>query len=91
MQYLQKKYLIIWNNQYTFDIESWSIKIKIKHWVESFFGAKIITMNSHRLSKKVENETYYETYDALQKYNHYASTGLFYFTFFRKINLKQNN
>ncbi|KAL5579963.1 hypothetical protein UlMin_012405 [Ulmus minor] len=29
-----------------------SIRIEIKHWVELFFGVKVIAMNSHRLLGK---------------------------------------
>nr|YP_009973442.1 ribosomal protein L23 [Halophila beccarii]YP_009973457.1 ribosomal protein L23 [Halophila beccarii]QNH92893.1 ribosomal protein L23 [Halophila beccarii]QNH92908.1 ribosomal protein L23 [Halophila beccarii] len=40
------------NNQYTSDVESGSTKTEIKHWVELFFGVKVIAMNSHRLPRK---------------------------------------
>nr|YP_009413563.1 ribosomal protein L23 [Allotropa virgata]ASN78885.1 ribosomal protein L23 [Allotropa virgata]ASN78908.1 ribosomal protein L23 [Allotropa virgata] len=39
-------------NQYTFNVESGSTRTEIKHWIERFFGVKIIAMNSHRLPGK---------------------------------------
>lgn len=36
-------------NQYTSNVESGSTRTEIKHWVELFFGVKVIAMNSHRL------------------------------------------
>nr|YP_009141576.1 ribosomal protein L23 [Lens culinaris]AGW45942.1 ribosomal protein L23 [Lens culinaris]AIL56101.1 ribosomal protein L23 [Lens culinaris] len=39
-------------NQYTFNVESGSTRTEIKHWVELFFGVKVIAMNSHRLPLK---------------------------------------
>ena len=36
-------------NQYTFNVESGITRTEIKHWVELFFGVKVIAMNSHRL------------------------------------------
>nr|UUF92594.1 ribosomal protein L23 [Allium fasciculatum]UUF92595.1 ribosomal protein L23 [Allium fasciculatum] len=50
MQYLQKK--VLGNNQYTSNVESGSTRTEIKHWVELFFGVKVIAMNSHRLPGK---------------------------------------
>ncbi|AES67740.1 50S ribosomal protein L23 [Medicago truncatula] len=38
--------------QYTFNVESGSTRIEIKHWVELFFDVKVIAMNSHRLPIK---------------------------------------
>ncbi|KAK8327001.1 hypothetical protein V6Z12_A11G154000, partial [Gossypium hirsutum] len=37
---------------YTSNAESGSTRTEIKHWVELFFGVKIIVMNSHRLLGK---------------------------------------
>uniref|UniRef100_A0A0E0MSU7 Uncharacterized protein n=1 Tax=Oryza rufipogon TaxID=4529 RepID=A0A0E0MSU7_ORYRU len=37
-------------NQYTFNVESGFTKTEIKHWVELFFGVKVVAVNSHRLS-----------------------------------------
>ena len=39
-------------NQYTSNVESGSTRTEIKHWVELFFGVKVIAMNSHRLPGK---------------------------------------
>ncbi|KAG5617549.1 hypothetical protein H5410_017373, partial [Solanum commersonii] len=51
-----------------------STRTEIKHWVELFFGVKVIAMNSHRLPGKsrrmgpIMGHTMHYTYD------HYAST-----------------
>jgi large subunit ribosomal protein L23 len=39
-------------NQYTFNVESGFTKTEIKHWVELFFGVKVVAVNSHRLPGK---------------------------------------
>jgi ribosomal protein L23 len=39
-------------NQYTFNVESGFLKTEIKHWVELFFGVKVVAMNIHRLPGK---------------------------------------
>nr|YP_009470994.1 ribosomal protein L23 [Anemopaegma chamberlaynii]YP_009471015.1 ribosomal protein L23 [Anemopaegma chamberlaynii]AVF97618.1 ribosomal protein L23 [Anemopaegma chamberlaynii]AVF97639.1 ribosomal protein L23 [Anemopaegma chamberlaynii] len=39
-------------NQYTSNVESGSTRTELKHWVELFFGVKVIAMNSHRLPGK---------------------------------------
>nr|YP_009413630.1 ribosomal protein L23 [Monotropsis odorata]ASN79017.1 ribosomal protein L23 [Monotropsis odorata] len=39
-------------NQYTFNVESRLTKTEVKHWIELFFGVKVIAMNSHRLPGK---------------------------------------
>nr|YP_010575523.1 ribosomal protein L23 [Corydalis platycarpa]YP_010575552.1 ribosomal protein L23 [Corydalis platycarpa]UZM11210.1 ribosomal protein L23 [Corydalis platycarpa]UZM11211.1 ribosomal protein L23 [Corydalis platycarpa] len=44
--------LLVGNNQYTSNVESGSTRTEIKHWVELFFGVKVIAMNSHRLPGK---------------------------------------
>ncbi len=83
MQYLQTKVFgySIEKNQYTLNVGSGLTRTVIKQWVELFFGVKVIAMNSHRLSGKgIKNRTHYGTYNALQTYDHYPSTGLFYFT-----------
>nr|YP_010966758.1 ribosomal protein L23 [Opuntia macrorhiza]YP_010966772.1 ribosomal protein L23 [Opuntia macrorhiza]WNM92988.1 ribosomal protein L23 [Opuntia macrorhiza]WNM93002.1 ribosomal protein L23 [Opuntia macrorhiza] len=38
--------------KYTSNAESGSTRAEIKHWVELFFGVKIIAMNSHRIPRK---------------------------------------
>ncbi|KAL9379642.1 hypothetical protein Peur_028124 [Populus x canadensis] len=43
---------LLLKNQYTFNVESGSTRTKIKHWVELFFGVKVIAMNNHRLLGK---------------------------------------
>jgi large subunit ribosomal protein L23 len=43
------------NTQYTFNtfnVESGFTKTEIKHWVELFFGVKVVAVNSHRLPGK---------------------------------------
>ena len=54
MQYLQTKVFgySIEKNQYTFNLESGLTRTEIKHWVELFFGVKVLAMNSHRLPRK---------------------------------------
>nr|YP_010273501.1 ribosomal protein L23 [Calystegia soldanella]UKO31909.1 ribosomal protein L23 [Calystegia soldanella]BDR61527.1 ribosomal protein L23 [Calystegia soldanella] len=47
-----KSIRLLGKNQYTFNIESGSTKTEIKHWIELFFGVKVIAMNSHRLPAK---------------------------------------
>nr|YP_010388543.1 ribosomal protein L23 [Illicium difengpi]UPQ43203.1 ribosomal protein L23 [Illicium difengpi] len=44
--------LLMVNNQYTSNVESGSTRTEIKHWVELFFGVKVIAINSHRLPRK---------------------------------------
>nr|YP_009413587.1 ribosomal protein L23 [Hemitomes congestum]ASN78930.1 ribosomal protein L23 [Hemitomes congestum] len=39
-------------NQYTFNVESGSTRTEIKHWIELFFGVRVISINSHRLPGK---------------------------------------
>jgi large subunit ribosomal protein L23 len=39
-------------NQYTFNVESGLTRTEIKHWVELFFGVKVIAINSHGLPGK---------------------------------------
>ncbi|KAI3895168.1 hypothetical protein MKX03_025560 [Papaver bracteatum] len=79
--FTDKSIRLLGNNKYTYNVESGSTRTEIKHWVELFFGVKVISMNSHRLPGKGRriNGTY-GTYNALQTYDHYASTGLFYST-----------
>nr|YP_009686527.1 ribosomal protein L23 [Corchorus capsularis]YP_009686546.1 ribosomal protein L23 [Corchorus capsularis]YP_009686610.1 ribosomal protein L23 [Corchorus olitorius]YP_009686629.1 ribosomal protein L23 [Corchorus olitorius]QDS78346.1 ribosomal protein L23 [Corchorus capsularis]QDS78365.1 ribosomal protein L23 [Corchorus capsularis]QDS78429.1 ribosomal protein L23 [Corchorus olitorius]QDS78448.1 ribosomal protein L23 [Corchorus olitorius]UNV38848.1 ribosomal protein L23 [Corchorus olitorius] len=43
---------LLLKNQYTSNVESGSTRTEIKHWVELFFGVKVIAMNSHRLPRK---------------------------------------
>nr|UZC31045.1 ribosomal protein L23 [Medicago coronata]UZC31121.1 ribosomal protein L23 [Medicago coronata] len=47
-----KSISLLGKNQYTFNVESGSTRTEIKHWVELFFGVKVIAMNSHRLPIK---------------------------------------
>nr|YP_010474546.1 ribosomal protein L23 [Corydalis trachycarpa]YP_010474562.1 ribosomal protein L23 [Corydalis trachycarpa]UVH68833.1 ribosomal protein L23 [Corydalis trachycarpa]UVH68849.1 ribosomal protein L23 [Corydalis trachycarpa] len=44
--------LLVGKNQYTSNVETGSTRTEIKHWVELFFGVKVIAMNSHRLPGK---------------------------------------
>nr|YP_010611217.1 ribosomal protein L23 [Trigonotis barkamensis]YP_010611237.1 ribosomal protein L23 [Trigonotis barkamensis]YP_010611472.1 ribosomal protein L23 [Trigonotis cinereifolia]YP_010611492.1 ribosomal protein L23 [Trigonotis cinereifolia]YP_010611558.1 ribosomal protein L23 [Trigonotis coreana]YP_010611578.1 ribosomal protein L23 [Trigonotis coreana]YP_010611642.1 ribosomal protein L23 [Trigonotis corispermoides]YP_010611662.1 ribosomal protein L23 [Trigonotis corispermoides]YP_010611727.1 ribo len=95
--FTDKSIRLLGKNQYTSNVESGSTRTEIKHWVELFFGVKVIAMNSHRLPGKgrrmgpiMGHRTYYGTYNALQTYDHYASTGLFYSTSYKEKNLNQN-
>ncbi|PNT12338.2 hypothetical protein POPTR_011G074401v4 [Populus trichocarpa] len=47
-----KSIRLLLKNQYTSNVESGSTRTEIKHWVELFFGVKVIAMNSHRLPGK---------------------------------------
>ena len=47
-----KSIRLLLKNQYTSNVESGSTRTEIKHWVELFFGVKVIAMNSHRLPVK---------------------------------------
>lgn len=46
--FTNKSLRLFQKNQYTFNVESGLTKTEIKHWVELFFGVKVIAMNSHR-------------------------------------------
>ncbi|BBH02965.1 hypothetical protein Prudu_013691 [Prunus dulcis] len=61
--FTDKSIRLLGKNQYTSNVESGSTRTEIKHWFELFFGVK-------------KNGTYYGTYNALQTYDHYASTGM---------------
>lgn len=50
--YTNKGIRLLVKNQYTFNVESGLTRTEIKHWVELFFGVKVIAMNSHRLPVK---------------------------------------
>ncbi|KAJ0773679.1 putative ribosomal protein L25/L23 [Helianthus annuus] len=50
--FTDKSIRLLGKNQYTSNVESGSTRIEIKHWVEHFFGVKVIAMNSHRLRGK---------------------------------------
>nr|QQV39215.1 ribosomal protein L23 [Macaranga tanarius]QQV39233.1 ribosomal protein L23 [Macaranga tanarius] len=50
--FTDKSIRLLGKNQYTFNVESGSTRTEIKHWVELFFGVKVIAMNSHRLPGK---------------------------------------
>nr|YP_009108968.1 ribosomal protein L23 [Corallorhiza bulbosa]YP_009108978.1 ribosomal protein L23 [Corallorhiza bulbosa]AIW51247.1 ribosomal protein L23 [Corallorhiza bulbosa]AIW51258.1 ribosomal protein L23 [Corallorhiza bulbosa] len=50
--FTEKSIRLLGNNQYTSNVESGSTRTEIKHWVELFFGVKVIAMNSHRLPVK---------------------------------------
>nr|YP_010286837.1 ribosomal protein L23 [Hydrocharis dubia]UKT60895.1 ribosomal protein L23 [Hydrocharis dubia] len=51
--FTEKSIRLLGNNQYTSNVESGSTKTEIKHWVELFFGVKVIAMNSHRLGRRI--------------------------------------
>ena len=48
----EKSLRLLGNNQYTSNVESGSTRTEIKHWVELFFGVKVIAINSHQLPGK---------------------------------------
>ncbi|KAJ0773664.1 putative ribosomal protein L25/L23 [Helianthus annuus] len=50
--FTDKSIRLLGKNQYTSNVESGSTRTEIKHWVELFFGVKVIAMNSHRLREK---------------------------------------
>ena len=50
--FTEKSIRLLGNNQYTSNVESGSTRTEIKHWVELFFGVKVIAMNSHQLPVK---------------------------------------
>jgi len=50
--FTDKSTRLLGKNQYTSNVESGSTRTEIKHWVELFFGVKVIAMNSHRLPGK---------------------------------------
>nr|YP_010286921.1 ribosomal protein L23 [Hydrocharis morsus-ranae]UKT60979.1 ribosomal protein L23 [Hydrocharis morsus-ranae] len=51
--FTEKSIRLLGNNQYTSNVESGSTRTEIKHWVELFFGVKVIAMNSHRLGRRM--------------------------------------
>nr|YP_009738972.1 ribosomal protein L23 [Hedysarum taipeicum]QIC19351.1 ribosomal protein L23 [Hedysarum taipeicum]UFP91346.1 ribosomal protein L23 [Hedysarum taipeicum] len=50
--FTKKSIRLLEKNQYTFNVESGLTRTEIKHWVELFFGVKVIAINSHRLPIK---------------------------------------
>ena len=50
--FTEKSLRLLGKNQYTFNVESGFTKTEIKHWVELFFGVKVVAVNSHRLPGK---------------------------------------
>ena len=50
--YTNKGIRLLVKNQYTSNVESGSTRTEIKHWVELFFGVKVVAVNSHRLPGK---------------------------------------
>src|ERR1044072_761165 len=50
--FTDKSIRLLGKNQYTSNVESGSTRTEIKHWVERFFGVKVIAMYSHRLPVK---------------------------------------
>ncbi|TMW88570.1 hypothetical protein EJD97_018379 [Solanum chilense] len=47
-----KSIRLLGKNQYNSNVKSGSTRTEIKHWLELFFGVKVIAMNSHRLPVK---------------------------------------
>ena len=50
--FTDKSIRLLGKNQYASNVKLGSTKTEIKHWVELFFGVKVIVMNSHRLLGK---------------------------------------
>nr|QBC71376.1 ribosomal protein L23 [Anacampseros filamentosa]QBC71377.1 ribosomal protein L23 [Anacampseros filamentosa] len=50
--FTDKSLRLLGKNQYTYNVQSGSTRAEIRHWVELFFGVKVIAMNSHRLPRK---------------------------------------
>nr|YP_010964731.1 ribosomal protein L23 [Hedysarum longigynophorum]WNM89386.1 ribosomal protein L23 [Hedysarum longigynophorum] len=50
--FTDKSIRLLEKNQYTLNVESGLTRTEIKHWVELFFGVKVIAINSHRLPIK---------------------------------------
>nr|YP_010510745.1 ribosomal protein L23 [Echium plantagineum]YP_010510765.1 ribosomal protein L23 [Echium plantagineum]UHA56124.1 ribosomal protein L23 [Echium plantagineum]UHA56144.1 ribosomal protein L23 [Echium plantagineum] len=50
--FTDKSIRLLGKNQYTSNVESGYTRTEIKHWVELFFGVKVIAMKSHRLPVK---------------------------------------
>jgi len=86
--FTDKSIRLLGKNQYTSNVESGSTRTEIKHWVELFFGVKVIAMNSHRLPGKGRRMGIMG--HTMHSYDHYASTGLFYSTSYKEKNLNQN-
>nr|WNN13564.1 ribosomal protein L23 [Danxiaorchis yangii]WNN13569.1 ribosomal protein L23 [Danxiaorchis yangii] len=57
--FTEKSIRLLGNNQYNSNVESGSTRTEIKHWVELFFGVKVIAMNSHRLRGKGRRMMHY--------------------------------
>nr|YP_010392120.1 ribosomal protein L23 [Cyananthus lobatus]UPX07729.1 ribosomal protein L23 [Cyananthus lobatus] len=65
--FTDKSIRLLGKNPYTFHVESGSTRTEIKHWVELFFGVKVIAMNSHRLPGKAgRTDNALQTYITLQ-------------------------
>jgi large subunit ribosomal protein L23 len=50
--FVEKSLCLLGKNKYTFNVESGFTKTEIKHWIELFFGVKVVAVNSHRLPGK---------------------------------------
>nr|YP_009141245.1 ribosomal protein L23 [Lathyrus clymenum]AIL55771.1 ribosomal protein L23 [Lathyrus clymenum] len=50
--FTQKSIRLLGKNKYPFNVESGSTRTEIKHWVELFFGVRVIAMNSEGLPRK---------------------------------------
>nr|YP_009433001.1 ribosomal protein L23 [Neocinnamomum delavayi]YP_009529132.1 ribosomal protein L23 [Neocinnamomum mekongense]YP_010894776.1 ribosomal protein L23 [Neocinnamomum lecomtei]YP_010922006.1 ribosomal protein L23 [Neocinnamomum fargesii]YP_010922087.1 ribosomal protein L23 [Neocinnamomum caudatum]WJZ09779.1 ribosomal protein L23 [Neocinnamomum caudatum var. macrocarpum]WJZ09941.1 ribosomal protein L23 [Neocinnamomum sp. ZC-2023a]AXV54240.1 ribosomal protein L23 [Neocinnamomum mekongense]QWL180 len=50
--FTEKSIRSLGDNRYTFSVESGSTRTEIKHWVELFFGVKVIAINNYRLPRK---------------------------------------
>ncbi|KAI4972252.1 hypothetical protein ZWY2020_003177 [Hordeum vulgare] len=44
--FIEKSLRLLGKNQYTFNVESEFTKTEIKHWVELFFGVKMVEITS---------------------------------------------
>ncbi|KAL5581482.1 hypothetical protein UlMin_013924 [Ulmus minor] len=88
--FIDKSIRLLGKNQYTSNVKSESTRTEIKHRVELFFSVRVIAMNNHRLPRKRKRMRSIMSYNALQTYDHYASTGLFYSTSYKENSLNQN-
>ncbi|KAM0932028.1 putative ribosomal protein L2 [Dioscorea sansibarensis] len=89
--FTEKSIRLLGNNQYTSNVESGSTRTEIKHWVELFFGVKVIAMNSHRLRERVEEWDLLWDIQCITDRNHYAGhRGGGHKRLYRKIDFRRN-
>ncbi|CAN6446876.1 unnamed protein product [Victoria cruziana] len=74
--FIEKSFQLLGNNQYTSNIKSGSTRIKIKHWIELFFGVKTY---DHYASTGLFYSTSYRE-NNLNKINKYLITWPYIYT-----------